>query len=287
MRSILLGSLFCIGVLPVWANVSGGLKAAMEKGQVKVVATTTGKSYHSKALKLQLSNTTKERLQLSIDPALIFTPLEPGYQDLVLPAEEMIALAPGATAEIEVQTFCGKLHASAPGGKLTYKLWKQGDSTMIKVTQYIRKHNLYDGLGQNAIWALTDGHDLDGIIDPERPKISAELLALMTKLTGRPTPEYFKLYKLDTVAGQPVFQKRVLKIIASIEWKLEAPKSLTLGIYNQEGSLVQGVFEDKPMAKGGYKMQVQFEAEGAPPGNYFMRLRDGNTLMKEIKVTVD
>ena len=286
MRCILLGSLFCIGVLTGRANITG-LKTAMERGQVKVVAITTGRNYHSKALRLRISNTTKERLQLSIEPALIFAPVQPEFQDLVLPAEEMIALAPGATAEIEVQTFCGKLHASAPGGNLIYKLWKQGDSTMIKVTQYIRKHSLYDGLGQSAIWALTDGNDLDGIIDPERPKISAELLALMTKLTGRPTPDYFKLYKLDTVAGQPVFHKRVLKIIANIEWKLEAPKSLTLCIYNQEGSLVQGVFEDKAMAKGSYKMQVQFEADGAPPGNYFMRLKDGNMLMKEIKVTVD
>jgi hypothetical protein len=263
------------------------LKAAIERGQVKIVATTTGKSYKDKALKLQLTNTTRDALNITVDPALIFKPEEEGYQHLVLPAEEMLALAPGGHGEIEVRTFCGKASAMGPGSKLTYKFWKQGDSSLIKVTKYIKKNNLYDELGQHAVWAITDNHDLDGIIDPARPKESAELLALLVKVTGRPTPPYFRLYKLDTVAGQPVFQKRVLKIVANVEWKLAEAKKLTMGIYNQTGDLVQGVFEEKPMAKGSYKMQVQFEAEGAPKGAYYMRLKEGDILMKEVKVVVD
>lgn len=287
MRCVLLIALLCALTNQSKAITTSGLKTAMEKGQVTVAAITTGKSYHGRALRLQINNTTRQPVQLKVDPALIFKPEQPGYQDLVLPAEEMIALAPGGSTEIEVQTFCGKMHALAPANKLSYKLWKQGDSTMIKVTQYIRRNNLYDDLGQAAIWALTDRHNLDGIIDTDRPKISAELLALLTKLTNWPRPEYFKLYRLDTTAGQPVFQKRMLKIIADMQWKLNEPKAITLGVYDQAGALVQGVLDGKTMAKGGYKMQVQFEAEGAPPGNYFMRLKDGNSLMKEIKVTVD
>lgn len=288
MRSIILLTLaFSLATSAFAATERSSLKSAYDKGQIKIAATTTGKSYKSRALKLQITNTTRDALSLTIDPALIFKPDEDQYQQLVLPAEEMLALAPGGHAEMEVQTFCGKKEASAPGDKLTYKLWKQGDSTLIKVSQYIRKNKLYDALGQQAIWAITDHSDLDAIIDPERPKQSTELLALLVKLTGRPTPEYFRLYKLDTTAGQPVFQKRVLKIVANMDWKLETPRNLTLGIYNRTGDLVQGVFEEKPMPKGGYRMQVQFEAEGAPPGPYYMRLKDGDALMKVIKVVVD
>jgi hypothetical protein len=259
----------------------------MEKGLVTVAAITTGVVYHGKALRLQVSNNTRERLQITVDPALIFRPDDKAYQDLVLPAEEMLAIAAGGMAEIDVQTFCGKLHAAAPGSKLTYKFWKQGDSSLIKVTQYIRKNKLYDYLGQQAVWVMTDGNDLEGIIDPARPKQSADLLALLVKLTGKSAPEYFRYYKLDTVAGQPVFKKRVLKIISNIDWKLEEAAPITLGIYNATGDLVQGVLDEKQMAKGGYRMQVQFEAEDAPPGNYFMRLKKDDKLMKEIKVTVE
>ncbi len=287
MRSTLSALLLVLLAATCKATITTGLKTALQNGQIKVAAVSSGQNYHSKALRLQISNATREAIRLKIDPALIFRPDDTSYQNLVLPAEEMLALAPGGKAEIEVQTFCGKLHASAPGKALSYRLWKQGDSTMIKVTQYIRRHALYDDLGQQAIWALTDHHNLDGIIDPARPKESAELLALMKKETGWETPEYFKMYKLNTVAGQPVFQKRILKIVANMEWKLDAPASVSLGIYNQTGGLVQGVLEEKIMARGGYKMLVQFEAEGAPPGRYFVRLIEGDKLKKEIEVKVD
>ncbi len=289
MRRILTTLLLSSTAILAHAEVPRGssLKAAVESGAIRLTATTTGKSYHSKALRLHLSNTTRQAMQLRIDPALVFKPDDLSYQPLVLPAEETFALAPGGSADIDVQTFCGKLHASAPGAKLSYTLWRQGDSNLIKVTQYIRKNSLYDDLGQSAIWALTEGRDLDGVIDPARPKISAELLALMVKLTGRPMPEYFRLYKMDTTAGQPIFQKRILKIVANMEWKLEAPTAVSLGIYNQTGDLVQGVLAEEPLKRGGYKMMVQFEAEGAPPGNYYMRLLQGEKLMKELKVTVE
>jgi hypothetical protein len=287
MRRLFLLILLTLGTIDSQANVSTGLKAAMEKGMVRVAATTTGMVYHGKALKLQVRNNTRERLQITVDPALIFRPDDKTYQDLLLPAEEMLAIAPGGMAELEVQTFCGKLHAAAPGAKLPYKFWKQGDSSLIKVSQYIRKNKLYDYLGQQAVWVMTDGNDLEGIIDPARPKQSADMLALLVKLTGRPAPEYFKFYKLDTVAGQPVFKKRVLKIISNIEWKLEEASPITLGIFNANGDLVQGVLDEKKMERGGYKMQVEFEAENAPPGNYYMRLKKDDKLMKEIKVTVE
>jgi hypothetical protein len=287
MRFLLVLLIVCFVAMPTTAGTITSFKAAMDKGLIKVNAMSTGKVYHGKALKLQVSNTTQTRLQLAIDAALIFKPAETQYQDLVLPAEEAIALAPGGTVEVEVQTFCGKMHGSAPGAKLVYKFWKQGDSNLIKVAQYIRKNDLYDYLGQQGIWAITDNTDLENIVDPSRPKQSAELLALLVKLTGRPTPEHFKLYRLDTVAGQPVFTKRVLKIYTNLEWKLAEPATISMGIYNRVGDLVQGILDNEPMKKGGYKMMVQFLAEGAPPGNYYLRLFNGDKIIQEKTIKVE
>ena len=288
MRSLIAILLITAAIATSHATVQRtGLKAAMDRGLVNVSAVSTGATYNGKALRLQLVNKTRGALQVTVEPALIFRPSDSSYQDLVLPGEEMLALAPGSSGELTVQTFCGKASAHAPGTKLEYLFKRQGDSVMIKVLGYIREHQLFDNLGQQAVWTLTDNHSLEGIIDPERAKVSNDLLALMAKLTGRPVPAYFKLYKLNTVAGQPVFEKRVLKIYANLEWRLEEPKALTLGIYNSRGDLVEGIFEDKKLTRGIFKMQVKFEAEGAPKGKYFMRLKDGDRLMKEITVVVD
>ncbi len=287
MRNVLLLAFVCLLTVSSRANVSAGLKEAMDKGMVKVAATATGKSYHGKGMSLVVSNTTKERLQVKVEPALIFKPDEDGYQHLVLPAEEMLALAPGSSTTIEVQTFCGKLAAKAPMGKLTYKLWRQGDSNLIKVTQFIKKHELYDELGQQAVWAITDKNGLDGVIDMNRPKATQDLQALLAVLTRQPIPEVFKLYRLDTTAGAPVFRMRVLKIITKLEWQLQDKAAISLGIYNRTGDLVQGIMDSKPMTRGKFKMMVQFEAENAPPGNYYLRLFKDEKLWQEKVVTVE
>jgi hypothetical protein len=264
-----------------------GLKAAMDKGLVKLNAVSNGQSYKAKALQLQITNTSKDALQITVDPALVFRPSDTGYQDLVLPGQEMLALAPNGASSLTVQTFCGKAHASAPGRDLKYSFIKQGDSSMIKVLTFIRKNNLYTSLGQHAVWVLTDHHDLESIFDPENPKVSSDLLALLVKLTGRRVPDYFKLYKLDTVAGQPVFQKRILKIVTNLEWQLPDATPVTLGIFNATGDLVQGVLDEPAMGRGKYRMMVQFEAENAPPGKYYVRLKERDQLKKEVTVVVD
>jgi hypothetical protein len=288
MRRIAFLLLFIITPLAGHAAVQRtGLRAAMDKGLVRVSAISTGAIYNGKALKLHLVNTSHDALQVTVDPALIFRPFDSACQDLVLPGSEMLALAPGASGELTVQTFCGKASAAAPRGGVSYRFKAQGDSIMIHVLQFIKKQQLFDGLGQSAVWALTDHHNLEGIVDPARPKVSADLLALMVKLTGWPAPEYFKVYKLNTEAGQPVFQKRVLKIVAKFDWALPESRKLTMGIFNEQGKEVQSVFKDQQMAEGGYKMQVEFEAEGAPAGKYYMRLKDGERVMKEVRVVVD
>jgi len=264
-----------------------GLKAALEKGMVKLSAVSTGAVYSGKALRMQLTNNTRDALQITVEPALIFRPSDTSYQDLVLPGTEMIALAPGGSGELTVQTFCGKANASAPSAKLDYAFKKQGDSVMIKVLRYISKHQLFDNLGQHAVWVLTDNHSLEGLMDPARPKVSSDLLALMVQLTGRRVPLYFKQFRLNTAAGQPVFDNKLLKIISKLEWKLDSPKALTMGIYNERGDLVQHIFKEKELTPGLFKMQVEFEAENAPAGKYFLRLKDGETVMKELMVEVD
>lgn len=283
-------TLLLISLLPatVFAGVQKHtLTAALRAGLVEMRAGSNGNSYYQKAMQLELHNTTRDVLHLTVDPALIFTPQDTAYQDLVLPGSELLVVQPGKTLSSAVQSFCGKAHAFAPGASLPYNFTKQGDSQMIRVAQYIRKRKLHDALGQAAIWALTDHRNLDGIYDPGQPKESADLLAFMVKTTGWETPDYFKVYRLSTEVGMPVFQKRKLEIISNFELRLEQPKMLSMGVYNSAGKEVQVAFKGQQMRPGTYKLTVRFEAEGAAPGAYFLRVTEGAAVLREQQVVVE
>ena len=125
------------------------------------------------------------------------------------------------------------------------------------------------------------------MLDPNRPQESRDLLRFMTSVTGWKSPDYFRLYKPSTEAGQPVTEKRKLEIIAQFEIRLEQPKMLSMGVYNAAGQEVQVAFRPRQMQAGGYKLMVRFEAGGAAPGAYFLRVMDGATVFREQRVMVE
>ena len=270
------------------AVTRSGLKDALAKKLVSISAEASGESYHQKGLRLKVKNNTATTMQLTVDPALIFRPSDTGYQDLVLPGETMIALAAHGETTVDLQSFCGKSYARAPSRALTFDFARQGDSAMIRVTQFLNKYRLYNSAGQQAIWVLTNDHDLSGIYDPQQPQVSNKLLALLVQLTGKPVPDYFRLYKLNNSSGEPAFEKRVLNIYSVFEWQLHSPDKLTMGIYDAHGLLIQSVLDQKDFPKkGSYKMAVQFEAENVAPGKYYIRLKNQQGMMREQVVEVD
>lgn len=290
MRIILLLPIFCLFINTTFCHAATEkwtLKSALENHLIDVRASSNGAIYFQKSLRLELTNKTNRNIQLAVDPALIFRPADTTFQNLVVTGEVFVVLSAHGRSNIDLQTFCGKNYAHAPGADISYKFHQQGDSVMIKVVQFINKNRLYNNLGQNAIWALTNDHNLYGIYDETNPLVSKNLVTYMARLTGWPVPDYFNRYQMNTTPGAPAMSPRVLKIFSLFEWKLQESKMLSLGIYNAAGVLIQPVIEETAFSKGGYKLTVTFEAENIAAGNYYIRLMDGNTVMKEQSVKLD
>lgn len=289
MRFPFLAALFCAVLsIPASANVLRmDLKAALDNHLISVSATGSGQSYRAKGLNLKIVNKSGSSLILKTDLGLIFRPADTTYQDLVLAGEEMITVAPFKEATAPVQTFCAKSQAAAPAKDLVFSFHKAGDHKLVQVLQYIKRSFLFDDLGQSAVWVLTSGHDLSTVYESNREQASLKLIDQLAAITGLPKPDYYRQYKLDPTATGPVFQPKNLKIIARFEHKLEAPVKLTLGVYNEAGDMIQPVFENRTFGKAIHRFGVEFEATNAAPGTYYIRLKEGTTVLQEKSVRVD
>ena len=85
-------------VLMVHAGiVKTGLKAAMDRGDIVVEAGSTDKGFTGKGIRLSVRNRTNNTLQIMVDPALIFKPIDTSFQDLVIAGEIMLAIAPNTS----------------------------------------------------------------------------------------------------------------------------------------------------------------------------------------------
>ena len=262
------------------------LSEALRVHMIEVAASTTGQKYYQRALHLKLNNKSGSTIQLTVNQGAIFQPAEKGYQPLVCAGAEMITLQPFKGGELDVQTFCADADESAPGSALVYNFSKTGSDTLVKLLAYIKKNFLFDELGQKAFWVLTNGNSLSEVYDPAREMQSAKLAEYIVSIAGVPRPSYNVNVGLSTTPGTAVYSPKPLSIHAKFEQLLDAPKTLTLGVFDGEGKLVQEVFTNKQFGRAGHRFTVTFNSSDAPAGKYYIRLKEGETVLEERMVEV-
>lgn len=262
------------------------LSQAIQQHIVTVSAEATGNSYMQQGLKLTVKNTGSLNFILVMNQGVIFTPAEENVQPLILAGEEIMPMQPLKEATINVQTFCANSSASAPQKGMKYSYDKVAEDNLVKLLAFLKQNRMFNELGQNAVWHFTNGHSLNTVYEVNNEFTSKKVLDFITALTGAQMPEYYVKTSPRTVAGQPVYNPKVLKIFATFEHELQAPKKLSLGIYNEQGEMIQPVFENRNFGATGHRFKVEFEAENVSAGKYYIRLKEGENTLNEKMVEV-
>lgn len=263
------------------------ISEAIQKNLIKLEAEATGNSYMKQGLKFTIENRGSLSFILVMDIGATFKPEEEGYQPLILAGGETVFLGPLRKGEqIKVQTFCGNSDASAPKEGIKYTYSGKASDTLVTILDFISKRRMFNSLGQSAVWVFTNGHDLNTVYDGGNDVMSKQLLEHIIKNTDRTMPSYFVENKINTEAGATAYEPKTLKIYAQFEEELKQPATLTLGVYNQAGEMIQSVFENRRYGSAGHRFRVQFEAQGVEAGKYHIRLSDENGVRQETEVIV-
>jgi hypothetical protein len=288
MKRILFLFVFLLAVSPSFANaILMNLSEAVKVGMVQVSGNATAMNYRSRALRLKLVNKSGSILQVKINQGVIFNPAEAGYQPLVCAGDEVITLQPFKDGQLDVQTFCADAPNSAPVQNLGYSYSRLGSDTLVKLLQYIKKNFMFDDLGQDAVWVVTNNHSMETVYDGTREAQSEKLIDYLSMITGKPKPTYFVSNTVNLSPGQPAYTAKPLKIHAKFEQVLTESKKLTLGIFDQSGKMVQEVFSNRTYGKAGHRFTVTFESSNVPAGKYYIRLKEGETVLQEKMVEVN
>lgn len=286
-KLLLLSILMACSVLSFAAITRIELSKALANNMVSLKATATNNGYNGRGLKLELTNKGGSALMVTMDQAVILEPDSNGYQPLILAGEEMLVLQPFKSNSVEVQTFCGYSSRRAPYEQLSYTYDHVGSDTLKALLLYIKQNHLFDGLGQSAVWVLTNDHSLNNVYDHSREAQSKKLIAFLASLTGKSLPTYYISTDNSNTPGETAYNPKPLKIYASFEQKITDVKTLTLGVYDSQGILRQPVFQNKTFGKGGHRFKVEFEAKDVPPGKYYIRLMEEDVVLEETEVVVN
>lgn len=267
------------------------LLKALQTRQASMVELCSGGGYMGKCLSVSIRNNTKEALQVTVDPALIFVPNEPGFQHLVAVGEEAITLLPGETKSQVLQTFCGKARARSPRKDIRYRLWKQGAEPMVLASRYIKANGLFNTLGQHAIWMFTDHHCLSNIYDPN---ISAAVVknftSYLARITHQEIPEYYTWHKINTDSRRQtaVYDVSLSKVYVDLDWTKESRRNMHVMILDADRKLYK-IIESGEVSNshGAHSIRIAFDPVSDPLGVYYVQLNDDeNNIWQEKRVVL-
>ncbi|RQO30483.1 hypothetical protein DBR32_13030 [Taibaiella sp. KBW10] len=260
------------------------LLQAVKEHKVIITAKSSSTLYNQKGLLLSIENTGKENIILEVDPAMVFSPEDAQYQNLIIEGFDVLVVNAGKSRIIGMQSYCGESSDRAPVADLPYRYARQGDSIMIKTLKFIRDNKVKEDMAQHALWVLTDNHDLSDVYDERDPALSRHFTAFMGKLLGVAAPQYFTVKELNATPGELVSNQKVLKLVTNLQWSLSRPESLSLSIYNTSGEKVASYFDHKAFPKGEYDLNASFETIDYPEGRYTIKLYSDRETLKQMIV---
>lgn len=263
------------------------LTEALHSESVTMEAINFQGKYVGKTTKLKIANKERYALTVQVDIGLILKPGDTLDQPMILAGGEYITVQGGAFREVEVMTFCGNYSKHCPAIEGKYAYDRMADDTLVKLLTYIKANGLHDYLGQSAVWCVTNKEPLTDVYDPQRKELAERLLGYLATLTGQKIPDIRRIVAHQETSGAPPSDGKALSIIANFEVRLDAPKTMTLGVYNDKNEMIQKVFENQEFASAGHIFEVDFQAENVSPGFYYIRLKENEIVLQERKVKVD
>ncbi len=261
---------------------------AIKNKVIKLTAINTLGQYSGKAIKLTATSVRKEKdsLNLIVDIGIILKPADSAYQPMILAGGDTLLMEPNKAAEISVYVFCGNSSRHCPSKNLHYSFGWIGSDTLVKVLRFIRDNNLFDYLGQSAVWTITNHHSLSSVYDPERDLISKKLINAICAVTGSAPPDYYTQHPNIETPGTTAYSSKTTGIIAQFTVKLTTSTILTVGVYDINNRYIENLIDRKMFSAGAQTLNVRFDPEPYGAGKYYLRLMNPEKTLQEKKVEV-
>jgi hypothetical protein len=143
-------------------------------------------------------------------------------------------------------------------------------AALVKLAQFISKKNFSTSAVQNAIWVLSDKHNLSSVHEGDRQE-NAELRALTAELAGIKMPWYYISYK--DVPGM-VFSDKASTLSGKIDYTLTSATSVTVIVKNTNGMIIRTLLENKAQNPGRQIVPLSFPVSGLSKGKYQILVLD-------------
>jgi hypothetical protein len=232
--------------------------------------------FSQNSIALKITNKTADDLKLIVKAGSVFYSTDPGEQELVLPIDHLILVKSRAQVHEQLSAYCTESSDKVPAqnGKLTMK--QSSNKKLLDLTTYFNKNKLSSVTYQDAIWSVTDQHQISNIV--VNTKEDRDLRTFIAGLTGLKDVWYSSPQERVVSPDRQIIQETVT-ISGDLSFNTKVGAIVHQEIHNKETGLLFKSDKRNTIKTGNVDYSFTIKVRGWDKGEYEIRVLEGSTLI--------
>ncbi|NOQ75479.1 MAG: hypothetical protein GQ574_25950 [Crocinitomix sp.] len=262
--------------ITTYANVTfntASIEKLVQEGKVHVQIKGLG-GHSEECVSFTLSNRTSDSLFGYVEPGRRLISDNSKEQDILIVKALDFALAANESKTVNGFGFCCQSNNSGPGVESGFSLGKMTDDNWQTLAQKVNEGDYPPSAIQNAVWVLSDGHDIRSI--PAFGDVNTQgLRQSVADMLGIEIPWYSFLYAEDSTR---IFSGVANRLFAEVVYSVPRRTMMSGQIHDENGNLVYN-FKSYHTSKGEHKYNIDVALDNFPEGEYTFTLLEDFGIM--------
>lgn len=232
------------------------LKTALENRTILATFSgAEGSTHYLKPLSASIRNLKNQEISIRIPAGYHFKSEDSTVQDIITTQEELLVLKPKEVRDVKLSGMCIQHHNGAPSQEDGFKLAGWAAPNLKKLALFLDEKNIQNCQGQQAMWVVSDGDDLQDIVGIGSTS-ERELIDLVASITNQPTitEAQFAAHKKEVVS--PVY-KSELRGKFAFNFNMKVP--IHIALFDENGIVLQEIYNQVAPA-GRQEVTYTFDA---------------------------
>lgn len=242
-------------------------------------------SYSGNSLLCKAKNLQAKAYKIRITEGTYFQAPTDTEQNLLIPQSDYFLLQANQAKSVTLNGFCTNASKHAPKEGGVFKLASYtANASMPKLVTFLKGKKYDNSTLQDAIWAVSDKHQVSNVVGEDKTSIS-ELRKFLFTLTGQ-KETWYESPQIRTIEPDRTINHETARISGDLTYKTTKGAKLYTEVVSPEGE-VKIKTDTRTMTNSGdltYNFKV--EVKGWKKGKYVIRVMENEKLIKSFDFIV-
>lgn len=255
-------------------NISGAKPDTSFKGILS--------SHYGPCMAMEIVNSSPEALNLNLDYGYRLEPDDSSLQTMMVTQTLIVKLPARQKRNYRVYAMCTEASDGAPSPLQKFRMAKRANGGLLGVAELINRKKYQNDAAQNAVWCLTDNHDLQSIYS-EDTVMMYELRRFVAKAKGISDAKVYEANNTNYSAPVRTYTTRTV-YSGSISYSFSKTSKVMIALFDEDNHMKRVYVNNETQHEGEYTYNYQIASDEMSNKKHYLRMfRDGK-LEEEISI---